>query len=208
MFVKICGIRRVLDAMHAVEQGATAVGFVFWPNSPRFISPDRAALIIEELPPEITTVGVFVNESPEAIQKAAAASGVTAIQLHGDEPPSYANVLTLPPFRSVSLDEASDVCRAWPAGTTFLVDAADRERRGGTGITVDWGRAAVVARDWPVVLAGGLTPENVGEAIAAVRPLGVDVSSGVEQSPGIKDRDKVARFVANARRAFEEQGRL
>ena len=207
MFVKICGITRVADAVHAVEQGATALGFVFWPRSPRYISPDRAGLIIEELPPGVTTVGVFVNEPVESIGKSVAASGVTTIQLHGDEVFQDVAGLDRPLFRSVTVSDTDDAYRQWPAGTTFLLDAADPIRRGGTGMTVDWTRAADAARQWPVVLAGGLTPDNVAAAIAAVRPVGVDVSSGVEQAPGVKDRDKVSRFVANARRAFEEQGR-
>jgi phosphoribosylanthranilate isomerase len=103
----------------------------------------------------------------------------------------------------VDVDEAADACPAWPANTLFLVDAIDGVRRGGTGEQVDWTRAAEVAREWRVVLAGGLTPDNVADAIVTVRPFGVDVSSGVEASPGVKDFDKVARFVANARRALE-----
>ena len=206
MFIKICGIRRVADALHAVEQGATALGFVFWPRSPRYINPDRAALIIAELPAEVTTVGVFVNEDPAALQKVVEASGVTAVQLHGDEPVSYADALTVPPFRSVTIENAADICPAWPAGTTFLLDAADPARRGGTGVPVDWRRAAAVARQWPLVLAGGLNADNVTGAIASVRPVGVDVSSGVEQAPGEKDPGKVTRFVTNARRAFGEIG--
>jgi phosphoribosylanthranilate isomerase len=205
-FIKICGIRRVADALHAVDQGATALGFVFWPRSPRYIAPDRAGMIIAELPSEVTTVAVLVNESLEHIQKAVEISGVSAVQLHGDELPSYANALPLPPFRSVTLDTASLVCPRWPAGTTFLLDAADPIRRGGTGDVVDWTRAAELARQWPIVLAGGLTPDNVAEAIARVRPAGVDVSSGVESAPGEKDAAKVSRFIASARRAFEEQG--
>lgn len=203
--IKICGITRVADALHAVEQGATALGFVFWPRSPRFITPERAALIIAELPAEITTVGVFVDELPDLLQQAVSTSGVTAVQLHGDEPPSYANGLTQPPFRSVNLETAASVCTTWPPGTTFLLDAADRERRGGTGVAVDWSHAAALARQWPIVLAGGLTPDNVATAISIVDPAGVDVSSGVEQAPGMKDSTKVTRFVANARRAFEER---
>lgn len=206
MFIKICGIRRVADALHAVEQGATALGFIFWPRSPRYINPDRAGLIIAELPPEITTVGVFVNEDPDELRKKVEQSGVNAVQLHGDEPVSYANELTLPPFRSVTLENAAATCPMWPAGTTFLLDAADPARRGGTGVPVDWSRAAALARQWPLVLAGGLNADNVADAIAKVRPVGVDVSSGVERAPGEKDPDKVARFILNARRAFEDQG--
>jgi phosphoribosylanthranilate isomerase len=205
MFVKVCGITRLTDALHAVQKGATALGFVFWPHSPRFVTPQRAREIIAELPSSIVSIGVFVNESVDGIRDVAARTGITTVQLHGDEPPAYADALQWPVLRSVTVEDAGDAGGAWPAGTLFLVDAADPLRRGGTGGRVDWIRAAAVARDRRVVLAGGLTPENVADAIAAVRPFGVDVSSGVEQSPGVKDFDKVARFVANARSAFEER---
>jgi len=205
MFVKVCGITRLTDALHAVQQGATALGFVFWPHSPRFVTPDRAREIIAELPSSIVTVGVFVNEPVDGIRDVVARTGITTVQLHGDEPPAYADALQWPVVRSVTVEDAGDTCSAWPAGTVFLVDAVDPVRRGGTGGRVDWKRAAALARDRRVVLAGGLTAENVAQAIAAVRPFGVDVSSGVEQSPGVKDFDKVARFVANARSAFEER---
>jgi len=203
--VKVCGITRLTDALQAVQHGATALGFVFWPRSPRFITPERAREIIGELPSLVTTVGVFVNEPVEGIGDVVARSGITTVQLHGDEPPAYADALGWPVLRSVDVDEAASACPAWPAQTVFLVDAVDRVRRGGTGATVDWTRAAAVARRWRVVLAGGLTAENVTDAISTVRPFGVDVSSGVEASPGVKDFDKVARFVANARSAFEKR---
>jgi phosphoribosylanthranilate isomerase len=203
VFLKICGITRLTDALHAVNQGATAVGFVFWPGSPRRVTPERAAEIVSELPSSVTTVGVFVNETIDGIRNVVAQAGITAVQLHGDEPPSYADAIAWPLFRSVTLGGVSDTCGAWPAATTLLLDAADPERRGGTGVTVDWTSAADVARQRRVVLAGGLTPDNVGEAIATVRPFGVDVSSGVEDGPGVKDFEKVTRFLANARRAFD-----
>ena len=202
MFVKVCGITRLTDALHAVKQGATALGFVFWPRSPRYVTPERAREIIAELPSSVMTIGVFVNESIDGIRDVVKKTGITTVQLHGDEPPVYADVLGSPLLRSVTVDEAADACGAWPAETVFLVDAHDRVRRGGTGGTVDWTRAADVAKVWRVVLAGGLTPENVAEAIATVRPYGVDVSTGVEISPGVKDFDKVARFVASARSAL------
>jgi phosphoribosylanthranilate isomerase len=205
MFVKVCGITRLTDALHAVRAGATALGFVFWPHSPRYVTPERAAEIIGELPSSIVTVGVFVNEPVDGIRDVMAKSRITTVQLHGDEPPAYAEGLGWPVIRSVSVEEAAETCPAWPAETVFLVDAVDPVRRGGTGGRVDWPRAASVARGWRVLLAGGLTHENVAQAIAAVRPYGADVSSGVEQSPGVKDFDKVSRFVANARSAFEDQ---
>jgi phosphoribosylanthranilate isomerase len=207
MFVKVCGITRLEDAMHAVESGATALGFVFWSGSPRRIEPARAASIVAALGSGIATVGVFVNESIDGIRRAAAAAGVSHVQLHGDEPPAYADALAWPILRAVTLDGAASASEAWPSGTTLLVDAADPVRRGGTGVTVDWPRAAALARTRRLVLAGGLTPHNVADAIAAVRPFGVDVSSGVEQQAGIKDPAKVARFVASAREAFEQYER-
>ena len=205
LFLKVCGITRLTDALHAVHAGATALGFVFWPHSPRYVTPERAAEIISELPSTIVTVGVFVNDPVDSIRAVLARSRITTVQLHGDEPPAYAEGLSWPIIRSVSVEEAGEACPAWPAETVFLVDTVDPVRRGGTGGQVDWTRAASVARNWRILLAGGLTPENVAQAIATVRPYGVDVSSGVEQSPGVKDFDKVSRFVANARSAFEDQ---
>jgi phosphoribosylanthranilate isomerase len=203
MFLKICGITRLTDALHAVQHGATALGFVFWPSSPRCIEPDVAARIIEAVPAEVKKVGVFVNADIEDVYELIDATGIDTVQLHGDETPDYARTLSPPVVRSVTLEGARAVVAGWPPDTLLLLDAADRVRRGGTGVTVDWDAAADVARQRRVILAGGLTPENVGDAIAAVRPFGVDVSSGVEDAPGVKDFDKVSRFLANARRAFD-----
>ncbi len=204
MFVKVCGITRLTDALHAVEQGATALGFVFWRRSPRAVSLERAAEIVAELPSSITTVGVFVNEPIDGIRAIVARTGINTVQLHGDEPPAYADALEWPLIRAVDVDEVEDACGAWSEQTTLLLDTIDPVRRGGTGVPVDWGLAAGVARTRRLVLAGGLTPENVARAVRAVRPYGVDVSSGVESAPGVKDFEKVTRFVTNARRALEE----
>jgi phosphoribosylanthranilate isomerase len=205
MFIKVCGITRLTDALHAVQHGATALGFVFWPHSPRCVTPETAAGIVAELPSTVLAVGVFVNEPVDAIRTVAAQVRLSAVQLHGDEPPAYADALAWPILRSVTLDSARLVCDAWAPGTMLIVDAADPERRGGTGVTVDWLAAAELARERQIVLAGGLTPENVGQAIGFVQPYGVDVSSGVEEAPGVKDFDKVARFLEKAREAFEER---
>ena len=202
MFLKICGIRNLDDASHAVEQGATALGFVLWPRSPRYVAPDAVARIVAQLPATITTVGVFVNESSDEIARTMERTNLTAVQLHGDEPASYAQELAWPILKSVTLATAGEVAAAWSDDTTLLLDAADIERRGGTGQQVDWAAAAALARTRRLVLAGGLTPANVADAIAAVRPYGVDVSSGVEDAPGVKNRDKVARFLAAARTAM------
>jgi phosphoribosylanthranilate isomerase len=202
MIAKVCGMTRLTDALHAVKHGATALGFVFWPRSPRYIEPWRAAAIIKELPGTVTPVGVFVNQAIDDIQRIVVTTGITAIQLHGDEPAAYAGALGWPVWRAVALQDAGDTLPAWPRTTTILLDAHDSIRRGGTGRTIDWQAAARLAATRRVILAGGLTPENVQAAIATVRPEGVDVSSGVEQSPGVKDFDKVARFLERARVAF------
>ncbi len=202
-FLKICGITREADALHAVEHGATALGFVFWPPSPRAVSVEQARAIVDALPAGIATVGVFVNQAPVEIERVMAASGVRTAQLHGDESPEVAAALSCPLLRSADLARVEAIGQAWPEPTVLLLDAYDPERRGGTGTTVDWIDAAAVARRRRVVLAGGLTPANVAEAIAAVEPFGVDVSSGVEQTPGVKDPEKVQQFLENARAAFD-----
>ena len=205
MFVKICGITQLSDALHAVEHGAGALGFVFWPPSPRYIRPERAATIIAALPRGVSAVGVFVNESVEGIRSVVAKSGISTIQLHGDEGPAYADALDWPVLRAITVGQAEQASAAWPPGTIFLLDAADAVRHGGTGKTIDWQQAASAARARRIILAGGLTPDNVADAIGMVRPFGVDVSSGVEDAPGVKNADKVARFLARARSAFEKR---
>ena len=205
LFVKMCGMTRLPDALHAAEHGVDALGFVFWPQSPRYISPDRAAAIIAALPLGVNTVGVFVNETVDGIRGVATETGISTIQLHGDEPPSYADALDWPVLRSTTVEQIEEVSAAWPADTLFLMDAADPVRRGGTGRTIDWQQAASAARTRRIVLAGGLTPDNVADAVETVRPFGVDVSSGVEDAPGVKNEDKVARFLACARSARDER---
>ena len=205
LFVKICGMTQLPDALHAVGHGADALGFVFWPQSPRYISPDRAAGIIAALPDGVSTVGVFVNETVDGIKRVAVETGISTIQLHGDEAPTYADGLDWPVFRATTVEQIEQVSAAWPTGTTFVIDTADPVRRGGTGRTVDWQQAASAARARRIVLAGGLTPDNVADAVGMVRPFGVDVSSGVEDAPGVKNEDKVARFLASARSVRDER---
>lgn len=206
MFIKVCGITSVNDALHAIDQGATAVGFVLWDKSPRAVTVDRATEIIAKLPSHVMTVGVFVNEPIDSIRATAKRAGLTAVQLHGDEPPAYADALDWPVIRAVSVSDIDRVADAWSVDTALLVDNIDPVRRGGTGAAVDWSRAAGVAKTRRIVLAGGLTPDNVASAIRAVRPFGVDVSSGVESAPGVKDFGKVTQFISNARLAFHSVG--
>ena len=202
MFIKICGLTNEGDAVHAAAAGATALGVVFAPSSPRCISPDRARDIVEAVPAAVPVVGVFVNAPLEEIVAVVAHTGIRIVQLHGDEPERYAAALKMPLLRAAGVDAALD---AWPTAT-LLLDAVSGVERGGTGRRVDWDLAARVARQRRTVLAGGLTADNVAEAIATVKPFGVDVSSGVEASPGRKDRDKVSRFLEAAKKAFVEGG--
>jgi phosphoribosylanthranilate isomerase len=197
VLVKICGITRLADAELAVECGAGALGFVFWPDSPRFIDPESARMIVATLPPAVIPVGVFVNQSREYVNEVAAKVSLGAIQLHGDESVEYARAMIRPVFKAIALADANEESiDTWPLETMMLLDVHDPVRRGGTGRTVDWSRASTVARRRPVILAGGLTPENVGEAISRVGPSGIDVSSGVESSPGLKDSDRLKALFA------------
>jgi phosphoribosylanthranilate isomerase len=189
MFVKICGITLSEDAEAAVKAGAAAIGFVFWPGSPRFIDPYRARAIAATLPPFVTTVGVFVNQPIEYVTGVASLVRLGAVQLHGDETIEYAAALSGPVVKALSPGDGQ--AAVWPARTMLLLDVHDPVRRGGTGRTIDWTAAARVAAERRVLLAGGLTPENVAEAVLRVRPFGIDVSSGVERAPGIKDHQRL-----------------
>jgi phosphoribosylanthranilate isomerase len=195
MFVKICGITRQEDADAAVDAGADALGFVFWPESPRAIDPYRARAIVTSLPPFVTAVGVFVDQPVEFVNGVVGLAGLGAVQLHGEENADYVAAMLRPVVKAIALgdDVEAAVGRIdlWPSRIRVLLDVHDPVRRGGTGRTADWSVAAAVARRRPVVLAGGLAAENVGEAIARVQPFGIDVSSGVEVAPGIKDHGRI-----------------
>jgi phosphoribosylanthranilate isomerase len=187
MFVKVCGVTRLDDALAAADAGASAVGFVFWPNSPRFIDPYRARAIAAKLPPFVTAVGLFVNQPAGYVNGVASLVRLGAVQLHGDETPEFAESIAAPVIKALPVERAG----GWPEATTLLLDAHDPVKRGGTGRVIDWSAAAAVAAGRRVLLAGGLTPENIADAIARVRPFGIDVSSGVERAPGIKDHARI-----------------
>ena len=198
--VKICGITNIDDALHAAGCGADALGLVFYEKSPRCLTPEAARGIVAELPPFVTTVGLFVNEAPRRVREVADFCGLDVLQLHGDEGPGEC---LYPPRRVIKAlrvrDEASLAEAADYFVSALLLDAWVPGSYGGTGRTFNWELAARAAREARVILAGGLTPENVTEAVRAVRPYGVDVSSGVEAAPGKKDPAKVEAFVRNAK---------
>lgn len=187
--VKICGVTRAEDAALAADLGACAVGFVFWPGSPRFIDPYRARRIVRALPPCVSPVGVFVDQPLDYVAGVAGLLSLGAVQLHGSEAiePFAATGHRL--IKAVPVNGAFTVeaLRAIPPGVTVLLDAHDPVRRGGTGRTIDWSLAAAAAATRRVILSGGLTPGNVAAAAGQVRPYMIDVSSGVETRPGIKD---------------------
>jgi phosphoribosylanthranilate isomerase len=197
--VKICGIRRVEDALLAAELGAHAIGFVFWPSSPRFLDPDEARPIAAALPPFMTTVGVFVDQPEAYVSDVARLLNLGAVQLHGHElPESYAQS-THRVIKAVAVTDGRDcvpTVAAVPARATVLLDAHDPVRRGGTGRTIDWSQAAAAAKTRPIILSGGLNADNIRDAVDTVRPYAVDVSSGVESSPGVKDAGKMRALFA------------
>jgi len=187
--VKICGITRGEDALLAAQLGASAIGFIFWPRSARFIEPEAAREIVTALPSNVVPVGVFVNQPAMEVRAIASRVRLAAIQLHGHESVEYAGSLMEPVIKAVPVTEVFEVeaLDAFPESITVLLDAHDPVRRGGTGRTIDWTLAAQAAARRPVILSGGLNPENIRAAVTAVRPYGIDLSSGVESSPGVKN---------------------
>jgi phosphoribosylanthranilate isomerase len=205
LFVKICGITRSRDAMVAADAGADAVGFVFWKESPRAIDPKGARAIAAGLPPSIVRVGVFVDPRPGEMSRIADEAQLDILQLHGTEPSESLVGLPRRCWKAVGVGPdfvASDALRYEGRVAGILLDTRADGTRGGTGRTFDWRLAQEVRkRATFLVLAGGLNPENVAAAVRAVRPDGVDVSSGVESSPGRKDEGRVRAFIEAARRA-------
>lgn len=204
MKIKICGITNVEDAHVAVDAGADALGFVFYKESPRCVTAEVARRIIASLPPFIVPVGVFVNEDKKVVRDLMDSCGLSMAQLHGDESAAYCEQLGRPVLKAIRLHGVGSFLslaeyqgRAGVRG--FIIDAYSESAYGGTGQTADWVLAAEAAKTTPILLAGGLRPDNVGEAITRVRPYGVDVSSGVEALPGKKDPDKVRAFIGETR---------
>lgn len=199
--VKICGITSPEDALTAVEAGADALGFVFYKESPRHIFPEEAARIISLLPPLVQVVGLFVNEEPEIVNQVSRLCRLGLVQLHGDETPDYCRRIeqrVMKAFRVRTLTCLDPISDYRPA--TCLLDAYSPSFYGGTGTRFNWEIAQeAVRRGYQIVLAGGLTPDNVAEAVRKVWPYGVDVSSGVESAPGKKDAEKVRQFIRNAK---------
>lgn len=199
--VKICGITNPEDALTAVEAGADALGFVFYKESPRHIFPEEASRIINLLPPFVQAVGLFVNEEPETVNQISRLCRLGLVQLHGDETPEYCASIEsriMKAFRVRSLTCLGPIADYRLSGC--LLDAYSPSFYGGTGTSFNWEIAhEAVQRGHRIVLAGGLTPDNVSEAIRQVKPWGVDVSSGVESAPGRKDTNKVREFIRNAK---------
>jgi len=204
--VKICGITNAEDASMAVEAGADALGFVFYDKSPRCIAPEKAADIIREIPPFVTVVGLFVNAGIDFVNATADRCRLDIIQLHGDETPDFCSLVKR---RVVKVFRIRDAQSLGPmkdyrvAGC--LLDAYSPQAYGGTGFTFNWEIARDAKKYGPIILAGGLTPDNIRQAVEAVQPYAVDVSSGVEAAPGKKDPDKVRRFIENAKGLVEEK---
>ena len=215
--VKICGITNIEDARCAVDAGADALGFIFVEKTPRYVEPAAAAAIIAQLPPFVTPVGVFWDHAPGHVKAVAAETGLGALQFHGDEKPEDLAGYDLPVIKTIKLPPAStiegrpeyrategfQVLQYSKVAAAVLLDTAVRWSEGEAREPLEWRQAARIAatnRDRPrVILSGGLTPENVGRAVAIVKPYAVDVNSGVEARPGAKDPDKVRRFVAAAK---------
>jgi phosphoribosylanthranilate isomerase len=214
-WIKICGTTNLVDALAAAQAGVDALGFIF-AESPRRVEPQVAGEIAQELPPNLEKIGVFVNESPEYVLQVAKEAALTGVQLHGDESPDYIKTLVSIlhiPLKIIKAIPAEQGKAGAPAQygaqeelvDAFMVDSGTRSQRGGTGKVFDWLRASDLIlglqATTPVIIAGGLTPENVSSAVCLFRPFGVDVVTGVEREPGHKDHEKVRRFIASVRSA-------
>jgi phosphoribosylanthranilate isomerase len=202
--VKICGVTSLDDALRAVEAGADAIGLIFVEGTPRYVTPAVASAIVAGLPPFVCPVGVFWDHPPAHVTSVVTECGLAAVQLHGAEPPEVVAAMSRPTLKTIKVRESSDLAqldRYKPAA--FLLDSPARWSEGEARATISWGLAREAAVRARVILAAGLTPETVGEAVQVARPWGVDVNSGVEAAPGRKDPVKVRQFVRAARAAAE-----
>jgi phosphoribosylanthranilate isomerase len=198
--VKLCGITNAADARVCVTAGADALGFIFAENTPRYIEPAMAASIIAQLPPFVTPVGVFWDHKPEHVKAISQECRLRALQFHGDEPPETLQDYWLPVIKTIKVSGPTDFDRmSGYRVSAFLVDSALPWSEGQARAPLPWGMVRRGTAGRRIILAGGLTPENVAEAIDTVRPFAVDVTSGVELRPGRKDHDRVSRFVAAVR---------
>ena len=203
--VKICGLTSVADALAAAEAGADMIGLMFYDGSPRRVTPAQAAAIARALPPFVLRVGVFVNPDEAQVLEAIAACGLNLLQFHGDEDSDFCTQFGVMSVKAVRVQSAESLQTLANFQTdAFLLDAFSKSGLGGTGEQFNWDLAMAAQKfGKPIFLAGGLTPENVGDAVKKVRPFAVDVSSGVESAPGIKDAAKVRAFIAAVRAACE-----
>ena len=208
--VKICGVTNLEDAIAAVDAGADALGFMFYESSARNVSIKVEAEIIRQLPPFVAKVGVFVNAADESVRRAIGESGIDTLQFHGDETPEFCRRFSpLKIYKAFRMENLESL-RALPGYRTdaWLLDSFVEGKPGGTGAKFNWDLAVEATRlGRPIILAGGLTPENVGGAVRKVRPFAVDVSSGVESAPGQKDHAKLRRFIAAAKAPSETVGK-
>lgn len=198
--VKICGLTTVDDALRCIEMGVDAIGLNFWPGSPRCVDAARAREIVEAAGDRAAMVGVFVDLTLDRIREILRETGISWAQLHGDEPPELVAELLPNAYKAIGVKDGSaiELARSYP-GEHLLLDASVPGMPGGTGRTFDWDIASVVAEERKLTLAGGLTPDNVAEAVRVVQPFRVDVASGVESAPGLKDLVLVRRFIEAAR---------
>lgn len=199
--IKICGITRVEDARVAVESGADAIGLVFYAPSPRSIGLEQARAIVAAIPPFVTIVGLFVDPAPEQVDSALGACPLSLLQFHGAEAPEFCGRFGLPYIKAARVRADADLIQylsPYEGAQGWLLDAYHDELYGGTGESFDW---KLIPRDLarPIILSGGLRPDNVGAAVRQVRPWAVDVSSGVETAKGVKDAAKIAAFIAGVR---------
>lgn len=198
--VKVCGTTRLEDALWAVECGADAIGFIFYKKSPRCVTAKTAKDICSQLPPFVNRVGVFVNETADRINRIAERCGLNVVQLHGDESPGFCKKIKVRVIKAVRVKNAASLKALSDYKVDgFLLDTYQKDHWGGTGKVFDWQLARKAKKAGPVILAGGLNPRNVNDAVRQVQPYGVDVSSGVEASPGKKDRKKVKAFLKAVR---------